>query len=51
MSGKRKQEKQTKNQQEDRMSCDDFDWYKMLDDGTLEKQRVARRVTSQFFFW
>ena len=41
MSGKRKQEKQTKNQQEDRMSCDDFDWYKMLDDGTLEKQRVA----------
>ena len=41
MSGKRKQEKQTKNQQEDRMSCDDFDWYKMLDDGTLKKQRVA----------
>ena len=41
MSGKRKQEKQTKNQQEDRMLCDDFDWYKMLDDRTLEKQRVA----------
>ena len=41
MSGKWKQEKQTKNQQ-DRMSCNDFDWYKMLDDGELiEKQRVA----------
>ena len=23
------------------MSRDDFDWYKMLDDGKLEKQRVA----------
>ena len=41
MSEKRKHEKQTKKQQEDEMSCDDFDWYKMLDDGTLEKQRVA----------
>ena len=41
MSGKRKQEKQTKNQQEDRIPCDDFDWYKMLDDGTLNIQRVA----------
>ena len=41
MSGKQKQEKQTKNQQEDRIPCDDFDWYKMLDDGTLKKQRVA----------
>ncbi|EDO30504.1 predicted protein [Nematostella vectensis] len=30
-----------KKQQEDRMSFDDFDWNKMLDDGTLEKQRVA----------
>ena len=41
MSGKQKQEKQTKNQQEDRIPCDDFEWYKMLDDGTLKKQRVA----------
>ena len=41
MSGKRKQEKQTKNQQEARRPCDDFDWYKMLADGTLEKQHVA----------
>ena len=41
MSGKRKQKKQTKNQQEDRIPYDDFDWYKILDDGTLEKQRVA----------
>ena len=41
MSEKQKQEKQTKNQQEDRIPCDDFDWYKMLDDGTLKKQCVA----------
>ena len=41
MSGNRKQEKQTKNQQEDRIQCDDFKRYKMLDDGTLKKQRVA----------
>ena len=41
MSVKREQEKQTKNQQEDRIPCDDFDWYKMLDDATLKKQRVA----------
>ena len=41
MSGKQKQEKQTKNQQEDRIPCDDFEWYKMLDDGTLKKQHVA----------
>ena len=41
ISVKREQEKQTKNQQEDRIPCDDFDWYKMLDDATLKKQRVA----------
>ena len=50
MSGKQKQEKQMKNRQEDRMSCEEFDWYKMLDNGTLEKQRVARHIASQFFF-
>ena len=48
MSGKRKQEKQMKNQQKDRMSCNDFDWYEMLDDGTLEKQRVAILTTISY---
>ena len=38
-SGNRKSKQ--KNQQEDRIPCDDFDWYKMLDDGALKKQRVA----------
>ena len=39
--GSGNREKQMKNQQKHRISCNDFDWYKMLDDGTLEKQRVA----------
>ena len=41
MSEKRKVEKQTKNAQENRKSCEDFDWQKMLEDGTLKKQRVT----------
>ncbi len=40
MGEKRKLEKQTKNARENEMTCDEFDWFKMLKDGTLSKQRV-----------
>ena len=40
MNEKRKMEKKGKNLQENRMSYEDFDWTKMLNDRTLAKQRV-----------
>jgi ATP adenylyltransferase/5',5'''-P-1,P-4-tetraphosphate phosphorylase II len=40
MSEKRKLEKQAKNARENEMTCDEFDWLKMLKDGTLSKQRL-----------
>ena len=41
MSGKRKMEKKNKNLKENTMSYEEFDWMKMLNSGTLAKQRVC----------
>ena len=40
MGEKRKLEKQAKNARENHMTCDEFDCFKMLKDGSLSKQRV-----------
>ena len=40
ISNKRKTEKKIKNAKENTMSYEEFDWNKMLNDGTLAKQRV-----------
>ena len=40
MSDKRKTEKKQKNAKENTMSYKEFDWNKMLNDGTLATQRV-----------
>ena len=41
MSEKRKMEKKNKNLKENTMSYEEFDWMKMLNSGTLAKQRVC----------
>ena len=41
MNDKRKTETRDKNLQENNMSCEDFDWQKMFNEGTLAKQRVC----------
>ena len=41
MNEKRKTETRGRNLQENSMSYEDFDWQKMVNEGTLEKQRVC----------
>ncbi|CAB3986840.1 RNA-directed DNA polymerase from transposon X-element [Paramuricea clavata] len=41
MNDKRKTETRDKNLQENNMSCEDFDWQKMFNEGTLAKQHVC----------
>ena len=41
MNEKSKTETRGRNLQENSMSYEDFDWQKMINEGTLEKQRVC----------